>query len=130
MINVEAHAAHLSDGKRKIIYLCMYLKAYINFTPTYTTYDILTCARVSPAPPDNRCVCKRRYPDGAATHAVKIVVAKETSAAAAPVEDLEEEQGAIAWCALHGRAAASAEDELAAELLARDSKVRDPDCWM
>lgn len=66
-----------------------------------------------------------RYPKGTATHAVKIVAVKETGAAAttAAEEGLEDEQGAIAWCALHGRAAATAEDELATELAAKDAKV-------
>lgn len=102
-----------------------------------TSYICDRCARIyfpcRSLPPDKLCT-KRRYPDGTATHAVKIVAAKETAAAAAvdgdapaapAEEDLEEERGAIAWCALHGRAAASAEDELAVELAARDAKVQE-----
>lgn len=85
----------------------------------------------------------RRYPDGTATQAVRIVAsqgssgsssgnaganitASEDAAAAALVGDEDPEaamRGALAWIGLHARAATVAEQALAAEIAERDAKV-------
>lgn len=81
-----------------------------------------------------------RYPEGTATQAVKIVAVHGVGSANAnpdasagaedgtsPVEGGDPEEAmreALAWIALHARAAATAEKELAVELAKRDTKAR------
>lgn len=81
---------------------------------------------------------KQRYPEGTAIRAVKIVAVQGSANAdadanagaeelAPPAEDHDKEEAmreALAWIALHARAAAVAEQELAVEFAKRDTKVR------
>lgn len=89
-------------------------------TPNEHSWDIFTMFQYH-SPPLLFIHHRWSYPDDTTKQAVRIVATQRSDDG--PLDLSETTREALAWCALHARAATVAEEELAVELVARDVQV-------